>query len=96
MPPEVAERAESQTFEAIPVDIFALGVILFIFKFGAPPFKSATMGDINFRTLQVKPESFWRLNPNVKRYTQHIDSDFKDLLISMLAKDPSKRPKSIL
>lgn len=54
MAPEVAERVESDTFEAIPVDIFALGVILFIFKFGAPPFKSASMADINFRTLQVK------------------------------------------
>ena len=32
MAPEVAERVESDTFEAIPVDIFALGVILFIFK----------------------------------------------------------------
>ncbi len=53
MAPEVeCKRPNSnETHKGLPVDIFAMGVLLWILYFGMPPFSSASSSDRNFAIL---------------------------------------------
>ena len=59
---------KGQTYKGVQADILSLGVILFIFKFGAPPFNRASPTDRNFGIFLRKNECFWKMHPSVKKY----------------------------
>ena len=48
MAPEVQNKKYSETFKGVPADIFALGVVMWILHFGAPPFNSSSSADRNY------------------------------------------------
>ena len=66
--PEIENRQPGQTYKGVQADILSLGVILFIFKFGAPPFNRASPTDRNFGIFLRKNECFWKMHPSVKKY----------------------------
>ena len=51
MAPEIMERRQGKTYRGVPADIFAMGVLLWIFGFGLPPFAEASSRDRNFQML---------------------------------------------
>lgn len=71
------------------VDIFSLGVILFITIAGFPPFQEAKPeSDWWFHKLAKKKYSlFWKAHERTAKFTQEA----KDLLVGMLAADPDDR-----
>lgn len=82
---------------AISADIFALGVILFIFEFGIPPFTNANHGDLYYRYFTKTFELaklFFRIHPATKDKFRkgELDPDLIILLTSMLNIDPKARP----
>lgn len=96
--PEIETRRSGETYKGVQADIFSLGVILFIFKFGNPPFIRASPMDRNYSIFIRKPECFWKMHPSVKKYNaanEPIDEDLKDLLTSMLSSDLKTRPESV-
>lgn len=87
MAPEILERLN---YDGRKIDMFAIGVILFIIVVGNFPFQSAKLSD-EYYNLLVKGSS------EKKRYWKavrgsHLSDDFKQLLISMLNNDPTRRP----
>ena len=51
------------TYRGVQADIFSLGVVFFILKFGVPPFKIAKKDDMNFGLFLRKPDMFWKYHP---------------------------------
>ncbi len=89
-----------QGFKGEKADMFALGVILFIFEFGIPPFLIANNGDINYRYFCRSPDVkkyFFKMHPATKEYFRMntLDPDLVDLILCLLDQDPDKRPESI-
>jgi len=88
MAPEIHER---KPYVGSEVDLFACGVILFIMRTTAPPFRNAEMKDGHYAMLQKKPKKFWKL---AKRYVDKRDplsDEFIDLVNSLLSYDAKKR-----
>jgi serine/threonine protein kinase len=77
-------------YDALKVDVFAAGVILFVCYCGHPPFNQATDNDPYYRAFLKSNDKFWEFhakqNPQ-KKYSQ----SFKELVNSMLCADPVKR-----
>jgi len=70
------------------VDIFSLGVILFICIAGFPPFQEAKSNDWWFdKIMKKKFELFWKAHERTHKFSD----DEKDLLLRMLAHKPSDR-----
>merc|ERR1719411_873935 len=70
------------------VDIFSLGVILFICIAGFPPFQEAKPNDWWFDKLTKKKfELFWKAHERTHKFSKNS----KDLLLSMLAAKPAER-----
>jgi len=70
------------------VDIFSLGVILFICIAGFPPFQEAKASDWWFdKIIKKKFGLFWKAQERCMKF----DDDAKDLLLGMLAARPSER-----
>jgi len=70
------------------VDIFSLGVILFICIAGFPPFQEAKASDWWFdKIIKKKFKLFWKAHERCMKF----DDDAKDLLLGMLAAKPSER-----
>jgi len=66
------------------VDLFALGVILFILYSGHPPFSMANDDDQYFKLLASnKSEMFWRAHSQRKE-PGFYSEEFKDLITNML------------
>lgn len=87
MAPEILERKQ---YDGRQIDIFAVGVILFIIVVGSFPFQSASKTDDYYKLLVTG-------GPSKRRYWKAVrgsdlSDDFKDLLIRMLNNDPAKRP----
>ena len=89
----------NRTYRGVPADIFSLGVVFFILKFGVPPFKRAKSDDLNFSLFTRKPDLFWKHQPAVKRLREKspelIDATLIDLLTRMFSADLTVRPKSV-
>jgi len=82
--PEILKR---QRYDK-SVDIFSLGVILFICIAGFPPFQEAKANDWWFdKIIKKKYKLFWRAHERCMKF----DDDAKDILLGMLAARPSER-----
>lgn len=73
------------------VDIFSLGVVLFIMRSYNPPFIKATLSDSYYRLLVNDVNRFWAICTRNKS-PDHFSNEFKDLIIRMLAYNPEDRP----
>jgi len=82
--PEILNRVKYDN----SVDIFSLGVILFICIAGFPPFQEAKASDWWFdKIIRRKFALFWRAHERSMKF----DDDAKDILLGMLAARPAER-----
>ena len=59
MCPELIQKVD---YDAKKADIFALGVVLFVFAKASPPFEKADIKkDPYYRTLKFNPEKYWKV-----------------------------------
>ena len=91
MLPEIFKKED---YYASHADWFAAGVVLFNMVTSHSPFTSATPFDQYYRLLGSRDhtEKFWRAHSKVMRDSGSFSDDFKFLINSMLAYDPSDRP----
>lgn len=72
------------------LDIFALGVILFIIRTGVSPFHYATNDDDNYRLwISNERKKFWREIEEGLDYK--LEEEFKTLIGDIFEPDPKKR-----
>ena len=64
------------------VDIWALGILLYEFIVGAPPFEADEIKETYRRIVHSKPS-----------YPDYVSASARDLISKMLRKDPAKRIK---
>ena len=56
------ELVMKKKYDGKKADVFALGVILFVFMKGQPPFEIADIiNDPYYKTLMMRPETYWRV-----------------------------------
>lgn len=87
MAPEIHAR---QPYEGDKVDIFALGIVLFIMLCQNPPFGNSTSSDPYYRLLSSGNARFWQLHSRNKP-PNFFSEDFKNLISNMLAANPANR-----
>mmetsp|Transcript_125953 Transcript_125953/g.177707 ORF Transcript_125953/g.177707 Transcript_125953/m.177707 type:complete len:129 (+) Transcript_125953:750-1136(+) len=76
------------------VDLYSLGIILFVMKFGIlPAIEDQEFDGVNlFKLLQEDPESFWKIHEEIGNLEEgSFTQDFKDLFFALVRADPSKR-----
>ncbi|OMJ87506.1 hypothetical protein SteCoe_10759 [Stentor coeruleus] len=71
-------------FNGKKADIFALGVLMFIFLCGSPPFFRASYADTHYKMLQTKKPAYWNM-------FSRVSDDFKDIIVGMLKDNPGER-----
>eukprot|EP01123_Difflugia_compressa_P012637 TRINITY_DN5496_c0_g1_i1.p1 TRINITY_DN5496_c0_g1~~TRINITY_DN5496_c0_g1_i1.p1 ORF type:complete len:227 (-),score=20.49 TRINITY_DN5496_c0_g1_i1:136-816(-) len=76
LPPEMIEGIEHDH----SVDIWALGVLMFEFLTGRPPFESP-----------AQPETYRKICSVIIHYPSHISKDARDLISKLLVKESKKR-----
>lgn len=85
MAPEIKEGKQ---YDGTQVDVFSMGVILFIIVQGIFPFKEARTEEYFYNLLCTgQIDKYWQ-----KVNGQNLTPEFKDLILSMFSYDPSKRP----
>lgn len=86
MAPELIMR---QPYMGNAVDLFAIGIILFILYAGHPPFSSANPeSDPHYKLLcEGKADLFWKNHARTKA-THFFSEEFKDLITNMLQPEP--------
>ena len=73
-------------YDGKKVDIFALGVILFIMKFGLFPFKEALKTNDFYKLIHNRNyKGFWRI---FQKVICNTSEEFKDLFLRMVASNP--------
>jgi serine/threonine protein kinase len=77
------EQLVKEPYQGHVVDLFALGVILFIMYSGHPPFSTAHSQDSYYKLIsQNRADLFWKFHE--KQHPEGFFSlDFKDLMTSM-------------
>jgi len=89
MAPEILSK---QPYQGQVVDLFALGVILFILKSGHPPFSMANEQDNYYKLLSsLRSDLFWKAHSNHKPENFYSE-EFKDLMTCLLQTNPALRP----
>lgn len=82
------ELVMKKKYDAKKADVFSLGVILFVFMKGQPPFEKADIiNDPYYKTLMMKPETYWK----VMDQKGEISLEFKEMIQNCLAFDSKKR-----
>jgi len=88
MAPEILAR---QSYMGHSVDLFAVGIILFIIYAGHPPFRQADPSDPHYKLISNnRSDFFWKKHSESKPAGYYSDS-FKDLITSMLQRNPNQR-----
>ena len=78
MAPEIASGKYHK-----PIDIYAIGVILYEMLTGRVPFEGETVGEILMKHLTARPD------------LSQLPEPFKSIVAKALAKDPSQRPSRV-
>lgn len=99
-PETYGDNNSNEGYDGARADIFSLGVILFIFVFGVPPFSMATREDPLYRLFYRGVHSykyFLRLHYATKHQflAGNIDPELIEILFSLLSENPLERPQSI-
>ena len=85
MAPEILAK---EPYKGVEVDLFALGVSLFMMVSGNFPFKKAEKVDIFYSALIKNDNSvFWRKHSKQRQFSD----EFKTLIVYMLQFDPHDR-----
>jgi len=88
MAPEIIN---GQAYQPNVVDLFALGVILFVMRSCGIPFKQAKTIDRHYRKLiEHDSDGFWRDHEQGKA-AGYYSLEFKDLVTSLLRYQPAQR-----
>jgi serine/threonine protein kinase len=87
MAPELLYK---KPYDAKKVDIFAMGVILFVFYAGHPPFHEALLDDPYYNTFVKKPQKFWSFHSNQGQKKQ-FSENFISLITNMMALNAEDR-----
>lgn len=88
MAPEIMERSP---YQGHVVDLFALGIILFIMYSGHPPFNNAVPSDPHYKLLATnRADLFWKTHSN-RKPAGFFSEEFKDLITNMLQLMPHQR-----
>jgi serine/threonine protein kinase len=75
------------------VDVFACGVLLFLFVLGRPPFFKANSRDPFYKHIIAgTPEKFWGIYEDKLNKGKLYDKNLKDLINALLAFEADKRP----
>ena len=76
------------------VDLFAAGIILFIFLTGHPPFNHAKATDSYYSLICMNNhEKFWHFHSRKKpNGAAFFSAEFMNLINAMIAFDPTQRP----
>ena len=88
MAPEIVNR---QPYSGQPVDLFALGVILFILYSGHPPFRMASSEDPHFNTLANEHAHLFWQGHSQNKPSNFYGEHFKSLITMMLQANPRER-----
>ena len=72
------------------IDVFSLGVVLFIMRSYNPPFVKASMTDIYYKLLIENEDYFWAICLKNKA-ADHFSPEFRKLIKGMLAYNPEER-----
>jgi len=93
--PGKACQAEVWGYAAIPADMFASGMCIFMLLYQCPPWQRAQMGDSRFAF--VKREGDKGLEQLLRQWNKPLpSSDTMQLLTSLFNFDPSKRPSAMV
>lgn len=85
MAPEIKE---GKTYSGTQVDLFSMGVILFIIVQGIFPFKEARPEEYFYNLLLSDQHDLYFQKVN----GQGLSAEFKDLILALFSYDPAKRP----
>ena len=82
-----------QSYELTPIDIFSLGIILFMMRIGNLPFDGAIASDTYYQYFfKNKPEVYWEaVSKNKINEEGLLTEEFKELIEGMLRRDPEQR-----
>ncbi|KEP67591.1 UNVERIFIED_CONTAM: protein kinase [Hammondia hammondi] len=86
-----APEMYSGSYRGSAVDIFAVGVMMFILVFGTPPWLQATALDDRYVFIQTFQNGFERLLVRWKRQ-HYVSKELRELIRSMIVADPLQRP----
>jgi len=78
-------------YSGAKVDLFALGVILFIMVAGHSPFKRAEISNAWYKAFHLYNNKFW-IQVEAKRKQAKFSNEFKDLINKLLSFKAEERP----
>lgn len=83
------ELLAEQPYDAVKSDIFAVGIVLFIFVMGYPPFLTARHSDPRYLMYIRERSQFWRNHQ--RRVQRELDPNLMALFEGMTHPDPQNR-----
>lgn len=97
MAPEVLNKPMQGSYCASQADIYSLGVILFIFNFGIPPYNEARESERLFALFNKKKEYLFKMHPRTRESYKNnsLDGQLVSLIYKMLSGDLTVRPRCI-
>ena len=84
------ELLYKKPYNAAKADVFAAGVILFIFYSGHPPFHEGRLEDPYYNVFMKNRQKFWDFHSKQNKKREYSES-YKNLVSGMLEFDPEKR-----